>query len=107
MANGNICIGQSIQKASNNQEPRFINVDTVDKGRGTPTPFINLKNGAYLPALDQLGADQTGSETTQLRLVKYLNNIVELRTHRAIKRLVNPAMGFGSFNTALAFLERL
>ena len=34
-----------------------------------------------------------------LRQIKYLNNIVE-QDHRAIKRLVKPGMGFGSFNTA-------
>ena len=87
-------------KASHNQEPRVINVD---------------KNAAYPPALDELKADQTLSETTELRPVKYLNNIVE-QDHRFIKRLakpplanrratavrlaVNPGMGFGSFNTA-------
>jgi len=38
-------------------------------------------------------------ETTELRPVKYLNNIVE-QDHRALKRLVNPGMAFGSFNTA-------
>jgi len=71
-------------KASHNQEPRVINVD---------------KNAAYPPALDELKADQTLSETIELRPVKYLNNIME-QDHRAIKRLVNPGMGFGSFNTA-------
>ncbi len=70
--------------ASHNQEPRVINVD---------------KNAAYPPAIDSLTQDQTLPETTQLRLVKYLNNIVE-QDHRFIKRLVNPGMGFGSFNTA-------
>ncbi|WNN92097.1 IS6 family transposase [Gloeocapsopsis dulcis] len=71
-------------KANHNQETRVINVD---------------KNAAYPPAIDELKADQTLSETTQLRTVKYLNNIVE-QDHRFIKRLVNPGMGFGSFNTA-------
>lgn len=33
-----------------------------------------------------------------------VNNIVE-QDHRFIKRLVNPGMGFGSFNTALATLR--
>ena len=70
--------------ATHNQEPRVINVD---------------KNAAYPPAIDELKSDQTLPETTQLRPVKYLNNIVE-QDHRAIKRLVNPGMGFGSFNTA-------
>ena len=64
--------------------PRVINVD---------------KNAAYPPAIDSLTFDQTLAETTELRPVKYLNNIVE-QDRRFIKRLVNPGMGFGSFNTA-------
>jgi len=64
-------------KSTHNQSPRVINVD---------------KNAAYPPALDELKADQTLSETTELRPVKYLNNIVE-QDHRFIKRLVNPGMG--------------
>ncbi len=71
-------------KAIHNQEPRVINVD---------------KNAAYPPAIDSLTQDQTLGETTELRRVKYLNNIVE-QDHRFIKRLVNPGMGFASFNTA-------
>jgi transposase-like protein len=70
--------------ASHNQEPRVINVD---------------KNAAYLPAIDSLQADETLPKTSKLRRVKYLNNMVE-QDHRFIKRLVNPGMGFGSFNTA-------
>ena len=64
-------------KAFHNQEPRVINVD---------------KNAAYPPAIDSLREDQTRPETTELRPVKYLNNIVE-QDHRFIKRLVNPGMG--------------
>lgn len=75
--------------AAHNQEPRVINVD---------------KNAAYPPAIDELKADQTLGKTTQLRPVKYLNNIVE-QDHRFIKRLVNPGMGFGSFNTARRTLK--
>jgi transposase-like protein len=71
-------------KSTHNQQPRVINVD---------------KNAAYPPAIDTLTENQTLTETTELRRVKYLNNIVE-QDHRAIKRLVNPGMGFGSFNTA-------
>ena len=69
--------------ASHNQEPRVINVD---------------KNSAYPPAIDELKSDLTLPEATELRPVKYLNNIVE-QDHRFIKRLVNPGMGFNSFNT--------
>ncbi len=71
-------------KSTHNQSPRVINVD---------------KNASYPPAIDELKEDQTLPKTTELRPVKYLNNIVE-QDHRAIKRLVNPGMGFGSFNTA-------
>ena len=70
--------------AEYNQTPRVINVD---------------KNAAYPPAIDSLTQDQTLPKTTQLRRVKYLNNIVE-QDHRFIKRRVNLGMGFGSFNTA-------
>ena len=69
---------------AHNQKPRVINVD---------------KNAAYPPAIDELKADRTLPETTELRPVKYLNNIVE-QDHRFIKRLVSPRMGFASFNTA-------
>jgi transposase-like protein len=71
-------------KAEHNQSPRVINVD---------------KNAAYPPAIDELTRDQTLPETTQLRIVLYLNNIVG-QDHRFIKKLVNPVMGFSSFNTA-------
>lgn len=63
--------------AEHNQEPRVINVDIY---------------AAYPPAIDSLTQDQTLPENTQLRLVKYLNNIVE-QDHRFIKRLVYSGMG--------------
>lgn len=62
-------------KAVHNQLPRVINVD---------------KNAAYPPAIDELKVDQTLPKTTELRPVKYLNNIVE-QDHRFIKRLVDKA----------------
>ena len=70
--------------AAHTQAPRVINVD---------------KNAAYPPAVDDLKADEQLPQTTQLRQVKYLNNLVE-QNHRFIKRLTKPGMGFGSFNTA-------
>jgi transposase-like protein len=69
---------------SHNLEPGVINVD---------------KNAAYPKAIDELKAEETIPETCELRQNKYLNNIVE-QDHRFIKRVVNPVMGFGSFNTA-------
>ncbi len=77
--------------ASHTQFPRVINVD---------------QNAAYPPAVEDLKADEQLPETTQLRQVKYLNNRVE-QDHRFIKRLTKPGMGFGSFNTARAFHQRV
>jgi transposase-like protein len=71
--------------ATHTSNPRVINVD---------------KNAAYPKAMDTLKTKKVLPET-QLRQNKYLNNRVELRsTHRFIKRLTKPGMGFQSFNTA-------
>jgi len=75
---------RKVMNAAHNQKPRVINVD---------------KNAAYPPAIDELKAEQSLTANTELRRVKYLNNMVE-QDHRFIKRLVNPGMGFASFNTA-------
>jgi len=44
---------RKVLSAVHTQEPRVINVDTVDIGRGTPAPN-NLKNAAYPKAIDEL-----------------------------------------------------
>jgi transposase, IS6 family len=64
--------------------PRVINVD---------------KNPAYPAAVKDLKADEVLPQETELRQVKYLNNLIE-QDHRFIKRRTNPGLGFGSFNTA-------
>ena len=71
-------------KANHNQEPRVINVD---------------KNPSYPSAIEQLKKSDILPENTELRQVKYLNNIVE-QDHRGVKHLINPGMSFGSFNSA-------
>ncbi len=63
-------------------------------------PELDRRCRAYYPkAIDELKAKKELSERVELRQNKYLNNRVE-QDHRAIKRLVKPSMGFGSFNTA-------
>jgi transposase-like protein len=57
------------------------------------------QNPAYPSALKALKAEQTMPQETELRQVKYLNNLIE-QDHRFIKRRTNPGLGFGSFNTA-------
>ena len=64
-------------KAGHNQEPRVINVDTVDKGVGCPDPN-NLKNAAYPKAINELKEKKQRSLEVELRQNKYLNNIVYL-----------------------------
>jgi len=70
--------------ATHTQTPRLVNVD---------------KNAAYPPAVEALKDERQLPPGTQLRQVKYLNNRVE-PDHRFIKRLTQPGMGFGSFNSA-------
>jgi len=78
-------------KAVHTQEPRVINVD---------------KNAAYPKAIDELKGKEELFEQVELRQNKYLNNLVE-QDHRFIKRLTRPGIKFHSFNTALAFVERI
>jgi transposase-like protein len=64
------------------------------------------KNAAYPKAIDKLKADKTLSKTTELRRVKYLNNMVE-QDHRFIKRLVNPGIYPTNVrNVIICFQER-
>jgi len=76
-------------KTNHKQPPRVINTD---------------KNAAYPIAVDELKVEETLSKSCELRQNKYLNNTVE-QDHRFIKRLVNPGMGFSSFNTARRTLQ--
>jgi hypothetical protein len=59
-----------------------------------PDKVIIDKSGANTAAVKRIRAD-TGAPT-ELREVKYLNNIVE-QDHRAIKRIIRPVLGFQSF----------
>jgi len=68
----------------NTVNPRTI---TVDKNPAYPRATIEIKRAGELWRF------------SHLRQCKYLNNIVE-QDHRRIKRLVRPALGFGSLRTA-------
>ena len=65
----------------------------------TPAAIAVDKNPTYPTAIKELVATKQLPEVVKLRQSKYLNNIVK-QDHRAIKRLVKPGMGFGSFSTA-------
>lgn len=73
-----------VLKAQHTQAPRVITVD---------------KNAAYPVAIETLKSDKTLEAQTELRQVKYLNNVIE-QDHRNIKRITSPMMGFKSFNSA-------
>ncbi len=75
--------------SNHNQIPRVITVD---------------KNPAYPPAIDKLKNDKILPINVGIRQIKYLNNIIE-QDHRSIKRIVNPMLGFQSFNTAIKTLK--
>ena len=57
------------------------------------------KNPAYPPAIDELKNDKILPKNVGIRQIKYLNNIIE-QDHRSIKRIVNPMLGFQSFQSA-------
>ncbi|BCC09518.1 MULTISPECIES: IS6 family transposase [Bacillus cereus group] len=65
-------------------KPRVITVD---------------KNPAYPIAIQELKEEKQMPEGTQLRQVKYLNNIVE-QDHRFIKKRIRPMLGLKSLRTA-------
>ena len=71
-------------EAEHTQKSRVITVD---------------KNAAYLVAVEALKSDETLAAETELRQIKYMNNVIE-QDHRNIKRTVKQLMGFKSFNTA-------
>ena len=69
--------------------PRVINVD---------------KNPAYPAAVEALKADGVIPRRVELRQCKYLNNMIE-QDHRAIKKRVWLAKGYGSFQSAWRTLQ--
>jgi IS6 family transposase len=76
-------------RSSHTQIPRAITVD---------------KNAAYPPAIAELQREKKLSKHTNIRQIKYLNNMVE-QDHRFIKKLVRPMLGFQSFRTASRTLK--
>jgi putative transposase len=64
---------------------------------GRPDTVTIDKSGANIAALSDLNEGTTDKIT--IRQSKYLNNLVE-QDHRAIKRIVRPALGFKSFRSA-------
>jgi putative transposase len=72
--------------------PRFLS--KAIKWNVTPKKITIDKSGANAAAIESHNAEQEAG--TEIRQIKYLNNIVE-QDHRAIKRLLRPMLGFKSF----------
>jgi transposase-like protein len=69
---------------------------------GVPEKITIDKSGANTAAIESYNTEhETGIE---IRRIKYLNNIVE-QDHRAVKRLMQPMLGFKSFRSAAATLS--
>ena len=62
------------------------------------------KNPAYPAAVEEMKAEGILPRRVRLRQCKYLNNIVE-QDHRAVKKRVWLAKGYGSFRTAWHTLQ--
>ncbi len=75
---------KKVLKAKHNKQPRVINVD---------------KNAAYPTAFDELKEEELLEKNSELRQVKYLNNMVE-QDHRGVKKITNYGLGYKSFHTA-------
>ena len=62
------------------------------------------KNPVYPAAVDALKAEGTLPRRVRLRPCKYLNHIIE-QDHRAVKKRVGLAKGYGSFQSAWRTLQ--
>ena len=70
----------------------------------TPRVMTVDKNAAYPKAFKELKAEGIMPDPCELRLRKYLNNLIE-QDHRFLKRLVKLGMGFFSFESAWRTLQ--
>jgi transposase-like protein len=74
--------------------------DNAITDNGTLDKVTMDKNGANKAAIDAI------NDSSIVRQVKYLNNIVE-QDHRTIKRITSPMLGFKSFCSARAPLHHM
>ncbi len=82
---------RKVLKAPHTQPPRVITVD---------------KNAAYPAAMEILKDNEALAAETELRQVKYLNDIVE-QDYRNIKWTTKTMMGFKSFNSSRKTLSEI
>jgi putative transposase len=71
---------------------------------GVPDRVVIDRSGANLAKLHAANVILKftgGGQTIEIRLVRYLNNILE-QDHRFIKRITIPMLGFNAFHSAVA-----
>jgi putative transposase len=71
---------------------------------GDPEKITTDKSRANQAAID--GINNNRGAPTEVRQIKYLNNIVE-QDHRAIKRMTKPMLNFKSFRSARSVLASI
>ncbi len=90
--------------AIDEQAAQSLKMETPKASKPAPRVINVDKNAAYPKAIADLKAMGVLPESVELRQVKYLNNLIE-QDHRFIKRLVKPAMGFFSMESAWRTLQ--
>ncbi len=71
---------------------------------GRPVKVTIDQSGANTAALIALNTDADADSNIGIRQRKYLNNVIE-QDHRAIKRLIQPMLGFQTFASAQTTLQ--
>ena len=85
--------------ATRNQTAAYRFFRKILKNQDSPRVINTDRNAAYPKAFERLKVENVISQSTDLRTIKYLNNILE-QDHRFIKKIIKPMLGFKSFYTA-------
>ncbi len=93
-------------KRNRNAAKRFLKKSLSSNPNQMPRTITVDKNPAYPIAIHELKNEKKLSKSVEIRQVKYLNNIIE-QDHRSIKRIVNPMLGFQSFQSANKTLKEI
>lgn len=104
--------GQTIDFMLSKKRDREAVEDFLEKVigcSGIPDKVTIDKSGANKAGLEAINIQleillMWAGQFFEIRQIKYLNNLVE-QNHRAIKRIVNPMMGFKAFHSAEATLS--
>ena len=100
-------LGETIDFMLSKKRDKTAAKDFFDKAIGSsgmPEKITIDKSGSNFSALNALNKSKAENEKTEIRQIKYLNNIVE-QDHRFIKKITKPTQGFKSFKSAAATIQ--